>query len=351
MKKTIFTLFLISALILMLFTGCNNKEETTANSTESNIETQSQEQSQDQSLQQETIVLKLADNQPLESPLAQAGQKLSELVEEKTNGAVRIEVYPNAQLGEEAETTEQVKAGVLDLARVNVIQLTQYLKEYEVFTLPYMFSSDEHRWSVTDGEIGQSINKKLAEETGINVLAFLDSGWRCFYTKEKATSLADLKGMKIRVMDSAANVNMIKYLGATPTPMPYSDVFTALQTGVIDGAENDYVSYKTSGHFEVAKYYMVDRHTAGFGVFITSDAIKEKLTEEQYEILQECAKEAAEWQREAMVKEQEECKADVIEAGSTITEVDMTEFQEAVAPMYDEYEDLKPIIEEIKAMQ
>ena len=116
-------------------------------------------------------------------------------------------------------------------------------------------------------------------------------------------------------MDSAANIKMIKLLGATPTPMPYADVFTALQTGVIDGAENDYVSYKTSGHFEAVKYYAVDGHTAGFGALVMSDAAKKKLTAEQYAIIQECAQKAVAWQREAMLEKQTSCKDDVIKSG------------------------------------
>jgi tripartite ATP-independent transporter DctP family solute receptor len=297
------------------------------------------------------LKFKLADNQPLESPLAESNVKFAEYVSEMTNGAIEIEVYPNAQLGEEAEITEQVKAGVMDFARINIIQLTQFEDEYQVFTLPYMFINDAHRWAVTDGEIGQSINVKLTEKTGMHVLGFLDSGWRCFYTKAPVNSLADLKGMKIRVMDSAANIKMIKLLGATPTPMPYADVFTALQTGVIDGAENDYVSYKTSGHFEAVKYYAVDGHTAGFGALIMSDAAKKKLTAEQYAIIQECAQKAVLWQREAMLEKQTSCKDDVIKSGSVISEVNVLEFQNAVTPMYDDYASLKPIIEKIKALQ
>ncbi len=339
MKKTFLSVVSMVVLISMVLAGCSSG--TTKKAETGTVAEKSAEQ----------IIFKLADNQPLESPLAEANVKFSEFVEAKTNGAIKIEVYPNAQLGEEAETTEQVKAGVLDFARINVVQLPQFVKEYSAYTLPYMFANDAHKWKVVEGEIGKAINDKLTEETGMHVLGFLDSGWRCFYTKKQVNSVADLKGMKIRVMDSPANINMIKALGATPTPMPYADVFTALQTGVIDGAENDYVSYKTSGHSEVAKYYAVDRHTAGFGVLLMSDAAKSKLTNEQYEIIQASAKEAIEWQKQAMLAKQDSSKEEVIKAGSTITEVDITEFQAAVAPMYEDYQELKPIIEKIKALQ
>ncbi|WZL81162.1 TRAP transporter substrate-binding protein [Vallitaleaceae bacterium 9-2] len=327
MKKLILVLCLVLSMVVP--TGCSNSNESEAG-------------------ENTPITLKLADNQPLSSPLAQSGEKFAELVNEKTNGQVQIEVYPNAQLGEEAETTEQVKAGVLDFARINVVQLTQYVDGYEALTLPYMFNDDAHRWAAVDGSVGKALNEEMLEKTGVYVLNYLSSGWRSFYTMEKAVSLADLAGKKIRVMDSAANINMITALNATATPMPYADVFTALQTGVIDSAENDFVSYTTSGHYEVAKYYMEDRHTAGFCNLIMSATVKEKLTDEQFELVKEAAQEAAIWQREAMIKAQEESKQEAIEAGCEFTQVNIQEFQDAVAPMYADYDYLESIIEEIK---
>ena len=298
------------------------------------------------------IEFKLADNSPLSTPLCAVNVKFSELVEEGTNGAIHIEVYPDAQLGNENETIEQVKAGVLDLTRVNIIQLAQFDPNFQLFNLPYIFVDDEQRWAVTDGEIGQGLNKEFHDITGMNILAYLDSGWRCFYTTDKAvTSLADLKGMKIRVMNSDSNIAMIKSFGAVATPMAYSDVFSALQTGVIDGAENDFVSYDTSGHYEVAKNYTVDRHTASFGVILMSDKAKSKISEEQYQIILDCAYEASLWQREAMVAKENESKAKVIAAGSTIYEVDVEEFQEVVQPVYDQYSELAPLIEKVYALK
>ena len=296
------------------------------------------------------IVFKLADNSPLSTPLCEANVKFSEYVDEATNGAIKIEVYPDAQLGNENETIEQVKAGVLDLTRVNIIQLVQYVDNYQVFNLPYMFRDDAQRWAVCDGPIGQELSQELFDATSIHNLAYLDSGWRCFYTTKKAVkSVADLKGLKIRVMNSDSNIAMIKAFGAVATPMAYADVFSALQTGVIDGAENDYVSYDTSGHSEVAKNYTVDRHTAGFGVILMSDKAKNKLTAEQYQIVMDCAQRAAEWQRGAMLEQENASKAKVLASGSTINEVNVEEFQNVVQPVYEQYSELKPLIEKIYA--
>jgi tripartite ATP-independent transporter DctP family solute receptor len=297
------------------------------------------------------ITFKLADNSPLSTPLCAANEVFAEYVAEATNGAINIEVYPDAQLGNENETIEQVKGGVLDMTRVNIIQLAQYDDNFQVFNLPYIFVDDAQRWAVTDGAIGQALNEEFHELTSMNILNYLDSGWRCFYTtKNPVENLADLKGMKIRVMNSASNISMIKSFGAVATPMAYSDVFTALQTGVIDGAENDFVSYDTSGHFEVAKNYTLDRHTASFGVLLMGDKAKAKISEEQYQILVDCAQRAAEWQRTAMVEKENESMEKVIAAGSTIYEIDVNEFQNVVQPVYDEYSDLKPLIDQIYAL-
>jgi len=296
--------------------------------------------------------LKLADNSPISTPLCAANNKFAEFVAESTDGAIIIEVYPDAQLGNENETLEQVKAGVLDMTRVNIIQLAQYDSNFQVFNMPYIFTDDAQRWAVCDGEIGQSLAQEFNDITGMHLLSYLDSGWRCFYTTKKAVkSLADLEGMKIRVMSSDANIAMIDSFGAVATPMAYSDVFSALQTGVIDGAENDYVSYDTSGHFEVANNYTEDRHTASFGVVLLSDKAKAKLTDAQYEAICEAAKKAALWQREAMVQKENESKEKVIASGCTIHEVDVSEFQEIVAPVYEKYSDLAPLVKAIRAVK
>jgi tripartite ATP-independent transporter DctP family solute receptor len=298
----------------------------------------------------QTLTFTYADNQPAGSPGAEAALKFSKLVEERTDGQIKIEVYTDAQLGEEAATTEQLNAGALDFNRINVIQLTQFVDEYEVYTLPYMFVDDTHKWAVVHGDIGASINEKLTSETGIEVLGFMEWGWRSFYTKDPVYSLADLEGMRIRVMDSPANVEMITRLGASPTPMPYADVYTALQTGVIDGAENDYVSYLTTVHYEVAPYYTVDEHTVNFGVLIMSEKAKEQMSSEQFYVIQQCAQEAIEWHRVTMLGELDRAKEKVINAGSEIIEVDKSEFMEAVAPMYDGHK-LEKLIENVKALQ
>lgn len=276
--------------------------------------------------------------------------KFAELVDEKTNGEVKVEVYANAQLGEEAENIEQVQAGALDMARVNSVTLAQTVEELNVFTLPYIFTSQEQKYKVLDGEIGQEVLDKF-EDYDLVGFGYLEAGSRNFYTTEKPIkSLADLKGQKIRVQPSDVVVKMTELLGAVPTPMNYGEVFSALQTGVIDGAENDFVSFYTSGHYEVAKHITLDGHLSPPAIMIMSKTIWDGLSAEHQNAIREAADEATEFERKAMNDFQEESREAVEKAGVTVYEVDVKEFQDAVAPIYDTFPDLKDVIDKIRAI-
>jgi len=298
----------------------------------------------------EPIVLRLAENQPDNNPVTIAMNKFAELVNEKTNGEVKVEIYANAQLGEETENIEQVQAGALDMSRVNSVALAQTVQELNVFTLPYIFTSQEHKYNVLDGEIGQEVLSKL-EDYGLVGFGYLEAGSRNFYTTKKPiTSLADLKGQKVRVQPSEVSIKMAELLGAVPTPMNYGEVFSALQTGVIDGAENDFVSFYTSGHYEVAKHITLDGHLSPPALLIMSKTVWDRLSTVHQEAIIEAANEATEFERKAMDDFQGESRAEVEKAGVTVYEVDVKEFQEAVAPIYDSYPELKETIDRIRAL-
>ncbi|WP_026895325.1 TRAP transporter substrate-binding protein [Clostridiisalibacter paucivorans] len=299
----------------------------------------------------EPIVLRLAENQPDSNPVTVAMNKFAELVEEKTNGEVKVEVYANAQLGQETENIDQVQAGVLDIARVNSVTLAQTVEDLRVFTLPYIFSGQEHKYKVLDGEIGQEVLKKL-EDYNMVGFGYLEAGTRNFYTTEKPIkSLADLKGQKVRVQKSDVAIEMVKLLGGVPTPMNYGEVFTSLQTGVIDGAENDFVSYYTSGHYEVAKHYTLDGHLSPPALIVMSKEVWDGLSADHQEAIKAAAEEATKFERKAMNEKQEEFRKEVEAAGTTVYEVDVKEFQDAVAPLYDNYPQFADIIEKIRAVK
>ena len=297
------------------------------------------------------IVLRLAENQPENNPVTAADRYFAELVKEKTDGNVIVEVYPGAVLGEEVDSIQQTRAGVIAMARVNTVPLAQFIPEVGVFTLPYIFANTDHKWEVLDGPIGNSILESF-EKAGLVGLNYYEAGSRNFYTTKKPIkSLADLKGQKIRVQPSEISIKMVELLGGAPTPLSYGEVYSALQTGVIDGAENDFVSYYTSSHYEVAKYYTLDGHLSPPAVTIMNKAIFYGLPEEYQQAILEAAKEAQSFEIEEMLAFEEESKEKVVAAGTQIFEVDVVEFQEAVEPIYDMYPEYSEIIEQIRSLQ
>ena len=217
--------------------------------------------------------------------------------------------------------------------------------------MPYLFASTEQKYKALDGEAGEYA-MGLLDDYGMVGLYFWEAGARCFYTTSKPIrSVEDLKGMKIRVQQTEVAISMVRALGAEATPMDYAEVFQGLQTGIVDGAENDFVSYYTSGHYEVAKYYSLDQHMAPPAVLLMSKASWDKMTEAQQEAVRKAAYEAAVWQRQAMQDYQLESRAACEAAGCEIIEVDVPSFQAAVASVYDEYPQYKTIVDMINAVE
>ncbi|ARK32429.1 TRAP transporter substrate-binding protein [Halalkalibacter krulwichiae] len=334
----------IGVLLLFLFlAACSSSSEETGNT--------SDEGNSDQGEKAETVVLRLAENQPDNNPVTIAMYEFADLVEEKTNGEVKIEVYANGQLGEETANIDQVQAGALDMARVNSVPVAQIVDEIGVFTTPFIFADQEHKYRVLDGEIGEEVLAKF-EDHGMVSFGYLEAGTRNFYTTDKPIeSVEDMKGLRIRVQPSDISVKMVQLLGAVPTPMDYGEVFTALQTGVIDGAENDFVSYYTSGHFEAAPHYTLNGHLSPPALVIMNKQTWDGLSEEHQLAIKESAAIAIEAQRESMNEMQEEFRKEVEEAGSVIYEVDVEEFQEAINPIFDEMPQYEELIERIRALQ
>lgn len=194
------------------------------------------------------ITLRLSENLTDSNPTTVAMRKFASLVEEKTNGGVKVKVYANAQLGQSTESIEQVRLGVVDFARVNSVILSNVSPSIGVFTLPYIFKDSRHSRKVLDGPVGSDVLKDL-EDYNLTAFHYMEAGFRSFYTREGITinKLDDLKGLKIRVQPSPISIRMVELLGGVPTPMNYGEVYSAIQTGVIDGAENDHVSYIMSG--------------------------------------------------------------------------------------------------------
>lgn len=296
------------------------------------------------------IVMRLAENQPDNNPVTIAMVRFAELVSEKTNGEIVVEVFASAQLGQEPETIEQAQAGVIEFARVNSVVLAEVAPEMGVFTLPFIFADQEHKYRVLDGPIGQEVLDSLAANNLV-AFAYMEAGTRNFYLRQPARSLADLRGKRIRVQPAAISIRMVELLGAAATPMNFGEVYSGLQTGVIDSAENDYVSFYTSSHYEVAPYFMLSGHLSPPALLVMNLQRFNSLSAAHQEAIRSAAIEAALYQRDRMNAFQNESRDRVVAAGVEIIEVDVTEFQSAVAPLYNDFPQFRARINAIQALQ
>ena len=299
-------------------------------------------------------VLRSSDTHPDGYPTVEAVKYFGELLSEKTDGRYSVEVFHSAQLGEEKDTIEQTQFGVIDLNRISIGAFGTQVPKATVTQLPYIFRSADHMHHVLDGPIGEEI---LAAFDAVDVvaLAYYDGGARSFYNSSKPiTTPEDMAGMKFRVMQSDIFVDMVDALGASATPMPYGEVYSAIETGVIDGAENNFPSYDTAKHAEVAKHYSLDEHLMVPEVLVISKIVWDGLTPEDQALFREAAKESVAKQRELWAAKEVESKAAVEALGATINEVDKAPFIEAMGPIYDKYvtdPELKDLVARIQATE
>ena len=282
-------------------------------------------------------ILRSADTHPDGYPTVDAVKYMGELIKQRTNGRYSIEVYHSAQLGEEKDTIEQTQTGVIDLNRVSMGPFNGIVPETAVPSLPYIFRSVDQMRHVMDGPIGDEILKAF-EAHDLVGLAFYDSGARSFYnTKKDVTSIADLKGMKFRVIQSDVFVDMVKALGANATPMAYGEVYSALETGVIDGAENNWPSFESAKHYEVAKHYTMDEHQIVPEVLVMSKSSWDKLSPEDQAIVRQAAKDSVVKMRELWDAQEKKSRDLVEKAGVKVSEIDKQPLIDAMKPVYDKY--------------
>ncbi|MFB9326323.1 TRAP transporter substrate-binding protein [Paenibacillus aurantiacus] len=298
---------------------------------------------------QPTYTFRLAESHPADYPTTLADKKFADLVSEKSGGRIKIEVFPSAQLGEEKAVIEQVQLGAIEFTRVSTGPLAEFNKAFGVFSLPYIFENEDHEWKFLNGPEAQKMLEDLSSSKFMG-LAYYDSGARSFYTRKPVTKIEDLKGQKIRVIQNKVNIDLMDALGASATPMPYGDVFNALQTGVIDGAENNWPSYYTSKHYEQAKHIIVDGHQRVPEVLMASQVTWDKLSDADKKIIKEAATESITYQREQWKQFEKESEDKVRAAGVTVTEVtDLKPWQDAVKPMIEEYRaDYKDVLAAIE---
>ncbi len=301
------------------------------------------------------VTLRSSDTHPEGYPTVAAVEHMGELIQERTDGRICVEVFHSAQLGEEKDTIEQTRFGVIDLNRVSLGPFNNLVEETKVVSLPYIFRSTDHMHKVMDGEIGDEILAAF-EPYDLVGLAFYDGGSRSFYNSEKPiTSIEDIQGMKFRVMQSDVFVDMVDALGGNATPMPYGEVYSGIQTGVIDGAENNWPSFESSGHFEVAPYYTLDEHLIVPEVLVMSKASWDKLSPEDQQIVREAAKESVPYMRELWQEREAASEQQVLDAGvEVIRDIDKQPFIDAMGPVYDKHvtsENLRNLVSRIQAVE
>jgi len=301
------------------------------------------------------MVLRYAENQVKDYPTTKGAQKFADLVKEKTNGRITVEVYDSGQLGDEKSVIEQIQFGGIDMSRVSLTPLSEFSKDLMALQMPYLYRDADHMWKVLDGDIGKKLLGST-EKDGIVGLSWYDAGARNFYnSKREIKSMADMQGLKIRVQESGLMMDMVKALGASPTPMAYGEVYSGLQTGVIDGAENNWPSYESTSHYEVAKYYVVDEHSRIPEMQIISKQTWDKLSPEDQKILRECAAESAKYERELWAQQEQDSEKKVRDGGAVITKLSeeaRAEFVKAMQPLYEKYgADYKELIDQIRAVK
>lgn len=285
---------------------------------------------------------------PEDYPNSIALETFAAEVAEKTEGRIEPEVYHNAVPGDQPDAIEQVRNGGLDFANFNMGPMGQIVPATNVLSLPFIFKDVDQMHKVMDGEIGQRFSDALAEE-GLVALSWFDSGSRSFYnTKQPIMTPADVEGMKFRVMNNDLYVNMVDQLGGNATPMAYGEVYQSLKTGVIDGAENNYPSYDSSNHFEVAKFYSITNHLIIPECLCVSTAAWDALSDEDKEIVKAAAVTAAQEQRALWAEREKVSREKVEAAGAKINEVsDPKAFQDKMGPVYEGFIEANPELESL----
>ena len=286
-------------------------------------------------------------------PNTVALDKFAELLEQKSGGKMKLKMYHAGTLGSQPDAIEQVRLGGLEIANFSLGPLGPVVPEANVVSLPFIFKDTDHVWRVLEGKAGDMINAGL-EKKGLISLAWYDGGARSFYNSKKPIKApADVTGMKIRVMNNDLYSGMIKALDGNPSPMAFSEVYQSLKTGVVDGAENNWPSYESTGHYEVAKYYSISQHLIIPETLCINAAAWKKLSADEQKILKEAAQESALLQRKLWKERSKASEAKVKSGGSEINAIpDKSAFQAAMKPVYAKFladnPGLKPLVEMIQ---
>jgi tripartite ATP-independent transporter DctP family solute receptor len=287
--------------------------------------------------EQKVHVLKLAHVLDVTHPVHKGMVYMAEKVAQKSGGLMRVDIYPSGQLGAERDLIELLQIGSLAMTKVSTAPLEAFVPEMKIFGIPYVFRDEAHRWQVLNSAIGKKL-LLAGEKYFLRGMCYYDAGSRSFYTKDRPiNSPSDLQGLKIRVMKSITSVRMVQALGGSATPIPWGELYTALQQGVVDGAENNPPSFYLSRHYEVCKYYSLDEHTAVPDILLMSTVVWESLIPQEQQWLQEAVDESVEYQKILWKEACDEELREVQKAGVQVIYPDKKPFLEAVQAMHQSY--------------
>lgn len=271
-----------------------------------------------------------------------------------SDGQLKVEIYPNSQLGSEREILELIQIGSLHMTKVSAATLENFAPKSKVLGLPYLFKNRAHAFRVLDGEIGQNLLED-SQRYRLKGLGYYDAGYRSFYTKERPVDHPDeLKGLKIRVMESVTAMNMVRSFGGAPTPISWGELYTSLQQGVVDGAENNPPSFYLSKHYEICKYYSLNEHTYSPDVIIIGNSFWNQLNEEQQLWMSKAVNASIDFQRKLWAEHEANALEEVVKAGVEILYPEKDVFMELAQKVHEQYlqdEELKSIINQIKALE
>lgn len=302
----------------------------------------------------DTKYLKLAHGLDSNHPVHKGMEYMAERLAEKSNGKLQIEIYPSQQLGTERQCLELLQIGSLAMTKVSGAVMENFAPKMKVLSLPYIFRDRQHIYDVQDSPIGKGLLTQ-SEQFWLRGLGYFDAGQRSFYTKDRPIRTPDdLNGLKIRVQESPIAMNMVRTMGGAPTPISWGELYTALQQGVVDGAENNPPSFYTSRHYEICKFYSLNEHTGVPDILVIGTVAWNRLSAEEQDWLQEAADEAIQFQRKLWIASEEEALTAVKDAGVTVIYPDKAPFKEKVNELlatYKEDEELYNLITQIQNLE
>ena len=327
---TIKRLIVLLLTALLLLSGCGSAPETT----------------------EPEFVLTYAENQPEGYPTVLGAQRFAELVKERTEGRVIIQVKHSGAFGSESEVLDQMAFGGIDFARVSLAELSDEIPKLNVLQLPFLYEDADHMWRILDGEIGEEF-LTVFDQAGLVGLSWYDAGARCFYTDvAPIRTPEDMAGLTVRVQDSQLVMDMVKLLGATPVTFHYGDVSYAFEMGKIDAAENNWPAYQIQEHYKLANYFTVDEHSRVPEIQLASSQTWEKLPEEYRQIIAQCARESALYQRQLWKEQESRSRAEAIEAGCVeiiLRPFQKNAFRTLAEPLYEQYcADYMDLVDQIR---